>query len=111
MTSSTRAAALLIGVLVGSFTAVALAVFRVTLAVLERRDDRRAGLPHAAPPAPHHARESRHRADGRRTLAEVFAWAVGLAVRFYRSEDGGPKAAVLLASLFVAFSVLIGAAQ
>lgn len=55
-----------------------------------------------------HARMVRHRTVPRH---EWLLWTVSLAVRFYTREDGGPKSAVLLAALFLVFSVLIGVSR
>lgn len=49
--------------------------------------------------------DRRHRAEPRH---EWRLWTVSLLVRFYRYEDGGPRTAVLLAGLFVAFAFVLG---
>ena len=102
MTGGARAAALLVAVLAAAFGVAAVAVFHVTVTVLRRRDACRARAL-----AARHAAVGRHEAD----RAEPVVWAVSLVARWFRHEDGGPKTAVALASLFLAFAVLIGASQ
>lgn len=102
MTPAVRASALLLGVLVAAFVAAAAAVFHATGAVLRRREVR-----HARALAARHSAVGRHEAD----RVEPLLWTVSVIARWYRDEDGAPKSAVLLASLFLTFSVLIGATR
>ena len=96
MTPAARATALLLAV-------VAFAVaFAVCAAVTYHLA---AGEP---APRPRHVKHGRHQAEPDR---EWLAWTVSLLVRAYRYEDGGPRTAVTLASLFLVFSVLIGVSQ
>lgn len=62
----------------------------------------------SSPTHARHARPVRHRTEPRR---EWCVWTVSLLVRFYFYEDGGPKTGLVLASLFLAFAVVIGAAR
>lgn len=107
MTPSARATALLVAVAVAVLAAATAATFLGVLAWLERRDDHPAAtLPrHVKPPTRH--RHRRRPVSGR----EWRAWTVSLLVRWFRHDDGAPKSAVVLASLFLAFSALIGASQ
>lgn len=65
--------------------------------------------PAPRPSVPRHLKPAhRHHAEPSR---EWLLWTVSLVVRAYRYEDGGPRTAVALASLFLVFSVLIGVSQ
>lgn len=97
MTPATRATALLLAAVAFAAMFALGAVVAYHLAVREPK------------PGPHHLKvvEHRHRLAPRH---EWLSWTVSLVVRWYRWEDGGPKSAVVLASLFLAFTV-IGASQ
>lgn len=96
MTPAARATALL------AAAAVAAVAFVVAAAVADRLASRvPTGPRHLKPVRRHHA-APRH---------EWLMWTVSLVARWYRYEDGGAKSGVLLASLFFAFSVVIGASQ
>ncbi|HYQ69658.1 hypothetical protein [Actinophytocola sp.] len=96
MTPGARATALLVAAVVAvvAFVVAAVAAHHLAARVPE--------------PAPRHRLVTRHRRPPRR---EWLAWTVSTVARWYCREDGGPKSGVLLASLFVAFSFLIGASQ
>lgn len=99
MTPAARATALLLGALGGLFAVAATAGWHGFGAWLRRREDR---LPDRPRHLKGHAVEPRH---------EWLAWTVSAVSRWVRYEDGGPKAGVAFASLFLVFSVLIGAFQ
>lgn len=90
--------AAVVGALVAAFTLAA----TVTHHLAVREPAPRPAGPHHLKPARRHHAEPRH---------EWLSWTVSLVVRWYRYEDGGPKSGLILASLFLAFSVLIGASQ
>ena len=95
MTPAARATALLLAVAAFAVAFVIGAAVTYSLAVRE-------------PPPRHLKPARRHHVEPSR---EWLLWTVSLVVRMYRYEDGGPKSAVVLASLFLSFSVLIGASQ
>jgi hypothetical protein len=96
VTPAARAAALLLAAAAGLLAFAVAAVIAHHLA---------ARVPE---PQSRHLRAVRHRRPPRH---EWLAWTVSTVARWYRREDGGPKSGVALASLFLAFSVWIGATQ
>ncbi len=102
MTPAARATALLVAVFAAAFALAAGVAFH--LAVGEPGPE----VPRP-PVGPRHLKVGRHRAAPRR---EWTVWVASVVVRFYRWEDdGGPKAAVSFASLFLFFALVMGATQ
>lgn len=101
MTPSARVTALLLAV--AAFAVAFLIGALVTYHLTSREP-----VPHPVGPRHLGVTVHRHRLAPRH---EWLLWTVSTVTRFFRYEDGGPKAGITFAVLFLAFSVLIGVQQ